>query len=121
MNELYKTVIDKYGAPTNVEIKSSVNHGAIKSYTKGQDLTDVAEISLEFQNPQALFAVYINVTEYPGTTRLYFRSRQSPEKDIADKKEFKKLEDAANKILVKEYSADVDNLKNLGNIDDVSF
>lgn len=121
MNELYKKVIDKYGAPTNVEIKSHVNHGMVKTYTKGQDLTDVAEISLEFQSPQALFAVYINVTQYPDTTRLYFKSRQSPEKDVADKRELKKLEDAANKILVKEYSADIDNLKNLGNIDDVSF
>lgn len=121
MNELYKKVVDKYGPPMNVEIKSRINHGTIKIDTKGQDLTDVAEISLEFQNPQALFAVYINVSQYPDTTRLYFNSRQSPEKDIADNKEFKKLEDAANKILVKEYSADIDNLKNLGNIDDVSL
>ena len=121
MNELYKKVIDKYGSPTNVEIKNQVTNGAIKTYTKGQDLTDVTDISLEFQSPQALFAVYINVTQYPDTTRFYFKSLQTPEKDVADKSEFKKLEDAANKILVKEYSTDIDNLKNLGNIDDVNF
>lgn len=121
MNELYKKVIDKYGPPTNVEIKNQVNNGVNKTYAKGQDLTDVAEISLEFQSPQAWLVVYINVTQYPDTTRLYFNSRLSPEKYVADKKELKKLEDAANKIIIKEYSADIDNLKNLGNIDDVSF
>jgi hypothetical protein len=76
---------------------------------------------MEFQSLQARLVVHINVTQYPDTTRLYFKSRLSPEKYVADKKELKKLEDAANKIIIKEYSAGIDNLKNLGNIDDVSF